>query len=1129
MKAVVREHIQQLDVSLGGGIVSDKIRVDTIDNPMLVIGLGGTGIDALLRLKYQVNRRFKLPVDHLSKKRKEKPDNIEFIAFETNEHDRNKKYKGIGLDPVTEFVLLSNPEIGGVLQNRSILEPYITEWLSPELTITDGISGASGVRQAGRLLLFTKITQVVQTIEKKVKMLCEGTSKKLTVFLLSGISGGTGSGCFLDIAYIVRGILERDFGSAGVDKVNTLGYLFTPDVNLSNKSLSSHTRDYIMKNGYAALKELDYWMNADERGERFRQQYGSVLNVQSPMPPFNLCHLISATNLEGKALENAYDYCMNVTAENITNFMASEEKRSGEEFAIHDYISNIRTNINQMPKAYAANYQYNVIGASSAVLPIEEMTTYLAYRLFKKMEKMFTVAPTQEDAEKFARKLGIDIDSISRKFEERVPEPLPGYENSERMNYSNVISQQVVSVDHELEQGYLAKAREQYIKAKKQLPGELIAVFGDMIKRVFLHPQQGPFYASRLIQSDKGFCLMKMILSYVESLKANLESFPREIEGARETAHEKLGDARSAFISKEKKKNIYIEAKINEYQLLADQEKLEQMIEFYEELHRLLNAENNRIYSVFTEVLNTLNQIFEKNGDILINGGEESDRTGNKTYYWNIVNVPDIAKVIGNILEQKDADDLIRDFTSELLERSDQWVKEQELDIVSSISDFLSEKFGELITKSMEDFLVIKYGQDETLDRIVERKIASKLDDEAIPVFHLSNHLGNMHFPSWGFVSVPLKAPAILKGIKNYQDTAISGSRFTVKESEVKNRIFWLNTKNGIPLFVYTPLKVYEESYERTILEREGIGRHLVQTEKNNWAYLPSPIPEKSWGDTYENNRIKAYNAGIRRLFDRALAYGSIREKGSDSKTSSRYECIITKPFSLTSYLEENQLPKDSGKLSPGEIKRLLAELKGFMKDGLEGEFTRDIFGSTNEDMAKENLIRYPELIRLMQEEVRKYEEIEQKISELEQMVSAIQGEEELVTRFIEALYTGTLCKKGALYVYDKDEEEEAWDPFVNLMKVNRHVEYALFEQFRTLDAKKMAILNRKATKRSDAMTLAEDTTKLVQSLDEIAAAFQGTKNDLEYDRDDFVNGEELYRFYKKVWAKVNDMRKTLQ
>lgn len=99
----------------------------------------------------------------------EKPDNVEFLAFETNEQDRAKKYRGIGLDPINEFVLLSNAEIGGLLQNRSVLEPYITDWLSPELSITDGMNGAAGVRQAGRLLLFTKINQVVQAIDKKSK------------------------------------------------------------------------------------------------------------------------------------------------------------------------------------------------------------------------------------------------------------------------------------------------------------------------------------------------------------------------------------------------------------------------------------------------------------------------------------------------------------------------------------------------------------------------------------------------------------------------------------------------------------------------------------------------------------------------------------------------------------------------------------------------------------------------------------------------------------------------------------------------------------------------------------------------------------------------------------------------
>ncbi|GAC41126.1 tubulin-like doman-containing protein [Paenibacillus popilliae] len=1129
MKPIVREHIQQLDVSLGGGIVSDKIRVDTIDNPILIIGLGGTGIDALLRLKYQINRRFKLPEDPISKKKREKPDNVEFLAFETNEQDRNKKYRGIGLDPLNEFVLLSNAEIGGLLQNRSILESYITEWLSPELSITDGMNGAAGVRQAGRLLLFTKINHVVQAIDKKIKTLSVGTNKKLMVFLLSGLSGGTGSGCFLDISYIVRGIIERDYGSAGIDRVHTLGYLFTPDVNLSNKSLSEHTREYIKKNGYAALKELDYWMNVDSRSERFRQKYGNILTVNSPLPPFNLCHLISATNTEGKLLENAYDYCMNVTAENITNFMASEEKQSGEEFAIHDYISNIRTNIAQMNRAYPANYEYNIIGASSAVLPLEEMTTYLGYRLFQKMEKMFQQAPSQEEVEKFARKLGVDLDTMAKMFESRVPEPLPGYENSERLSYNHVIKMQVVNMDTELEQTFLARAREEYIKAKKQLPGEIVGSFTDQIRRMFLHPEQGPFYVSRLLYTEKGFCLLKMLLSYIETLRENLHHLPRDIEAAQEQADERLGDAKSAFISKDKKKNRYIEAKIQEYWLHADVERTEQMIEFYEDLYQLLNQENNRIYSIYTEILNALNSIFEKNGDILIHGEEQADHKGNRTYYWNIVSVPDISKVISNLMDQKEVDDLIRDFSLELLNHSNQWIKEQELDIVSSISDFLSDKFGDLITQSMEEFLIMKFGHDESIDKFVERQIASKLDDEAVPVFHLSNSSGNLHFPRWGFVSVPVKAPSILKGIRNYQNNAVGKSNFTVKESEVKNRIFWLNTHNGVPLFVYTPLQVYEESYERTILDKEGIGRHLVQTDKANWTYLPSPIPEQAWGDTYLNERVQKYNARVRAEFERGFRFKAVIEKGMDDNTSNRYTVVFTKPFNLDEMLKGFDLQIQAVKPNLGEVKRAYLDLKRLLEEGLEQEGSKDIFGSMNEELAKDNLIRSPELIMRLREELAKYEAIEAKMAEFEQLLNLHKDEEKWQDQFIEAMYTGTICKKGALYVYDRDEEEEAWDPFANLMKSLDFVEYEVYEHFRGLDEKHRGALLRKAARRAAEMTATEDVTLLLAKLDELYAASLEARERLEFEKIELAHGEDAYQFYKQLTTKLNAIRRKLK
>lgn len=1129
MKAVVKEHIEQLDVSTGGGIVSDKIRVDTIDNPMLVIGLGGTGIDALLRLKYQINRRFKLPEDPISKKKRDKPDNVEFLAFETNEHDRHKKYRGIGLDPMTEYVLLSNPEVGGLLQNRSLLGPDISDWLSPELLITDGINGASGIRQAGRLLLFTKIVPVVQAIEKKIKALSVGTNKKLIVFLLTGLSGGTGSGCFLDIAYITRGLIEREHGDAGVDKVNMFGYLFTPDVNLSNKSISDHTREYIKKNGYAALKELDYWMNVNERGERFKQQYGNILKVNSPVPPFNFAHLISATNLEGTLLENGYDYCMNVTAEKITTFMASEDKQSGEEFAIQDYMSNIHTNIAQMTKQYAANYQYNVIGASSAVLPIEEMTTFLAYRLFKKMESMFDASPTQDDVEKLARRLAIDPDSVHREFNSRVPEPLPGFQNSERLSYGNVIKQQIVSIDTELEQSFLSRAREEYIKTKKQLPAQCVELFTEQVKRMFLNPEQGPFYVSRIIFSNKGYCLLNLISSYIEALKQNLYRVPQDAEAAKATANQKLGDARSAFISRDKKKDAYIEAKIQEYLLYADRERMEQMIEYYEDLYNVLNDQNSRIYQVFTEILNALNQIFEKNGDILVGGDEQVDHKGNKTYYWNVVSVPDIEKLIGRIMDDKNANDLIRDFTNELLNQSNQWIREQDIDIVGSISEFLSDHFGDLITKSMEDFLALKYGQDESVEKVMERIIAKRLDAEAVPVFHLSNSAGSFHFPECGFVSVPADAPNIFKGVNNFKEIALGKTKFTIKESQVKNRIFWLSTKNGVPLLAYSPLKVMEESYEKTILQPEGIGRHLVQTGNKNWTYLPSPIPEKSWGDVYVNPRVRDYNAQVRALFDKAVSFGCISEKPGTANTSNRFECRLTKTFEVQSFVGQFSLQLDAPKPNFGELKRCIAGLKELLQNGIEREDTKDIFNSTSEELAKENLIRSPELLARLRQEVSKYEQIKSKVAELETLLNAHQDEEKLLDGFIEAMYTKTIAKRGAQFVYDHDADEEAWEPFVNLIKVNKFYEYVIFEQVRGLDAKRQSLLQRKASRRAGQLTASDDISGLMATLQEMAAAYQEGKSALDYDRNDFANGEDMYRFYKQVSTKVSDMLRTLK
>lgn len=1127
MKPIIRDHIQQLDIQQGGGIVSKKIRVDTIDNPMLVIGLGGTGIDALLRLKYQINRRFNLPVDPMTKKRMDKPANVDFLAFETNEQDKNKKYKGVCLDPLNELVLLSEAGIGSMLQNRGRLHPSISSWLSPELHIADGINGASGVRQGGRLLLFTKINQVVDAIQKKIKELQKGTDRKIYIFILSGLSGGTGSGCFLDIAYITRAILDLEAGGNGIDRSDIMGYLFTPDVNLSNPSLSIHTQEYIKKNGYAALKELDYWMNIEERGEHFKQDYGTRLSVDTQVPPFDLCHLVSATDTEGKTVHNAYDYCMNVTAENITNFMASEDKQSGEEFAIHDYISNIETNIKQMREAtLPANYKYNIIGASASILPIEEMTTYMAFRVFKHINGMFNVIPTEEQIGETARRLGLDIDSVSRRFEQNVPEALPGFESREAYAYNNVIKTQAVNMDTELENNFLMKAREAFNNAANQLPNELKENVFDEVKRLFTNPEFGPVYASNLLVNKEGFCLVKMIEANIVTLKEQLAKLPQQIQNQIDNSIEKMQDARSAFISKEKKKNEYIESKITEYFLRADVEKFTKMIAAYEDLRMLLIERNNKFYAVFTEILNTLNGIFEKDGQILIEANESLDEKGNATYHWNVVSVKDVASYIDKVVDGYDANILVSEFAKMLLDEADKWINEAEIDIISSISDFITDKFSDLISKSMEEFLVMKYGDEESLSELVEKQIAAKLSRDAVPLFYLTNS-SEFNFPYYAMVSVPANTPSIYKGLKNFQEKyPNSAAKFSLRQSKLTNRIFWVTTRNGVPLYAYGPLKAYEKLYEETINTREGVGRHLVMTDKKSWVNLPSPIPKEAWGDTYTNERIAALMKEGEQLFKKGMRYHII-EKREDSGLNNQYVLVQVENYDLKAQIASYEI--DLARPNFTQIKKALADFENQVQNGLTGEKrVYSIMNSYTEELAFAGIMRYPAQKQILKEEIKKYEEVEAYIEELKKVIESAKESEKQIEDFVKAIYTHTIYKKGALYLYDKDEDEELYDPLLNVMDVNKYTEFELYKRFTALKGKLKEVILRKSEKRVRRLTQSEDVSELMERLENILEVYGNEREEIEDEVHEVVNGREIYDFYKSILSYTKELKKKL-
>jgi len=1100
MKQITHENIKQLDISTGGGITSERTRIDTINHPILVVGLGGTGTDALLRLKYQINRRFKLPDNPITKQKKQKPDNIEYLAFETNEHDK-KKYKGISLDPYTETVLLSNAGIGSILNNRSTLPDYIKDWLAPELTITDGTKGASGNRQAGRLLLFEKINTAIDAIDSKIRNLRTDQENKLLVFLLSGLSGGTGGGMFMDIAYIIRGLMERDYGSKGVDKVEIMGYLFTPDVNLAGNHLNIHTEEYIQRNGYAALKELDYWMNLEERmGERFSQKYGTRLEVNSGLAPFNLCHLVSASNIDGVFLRGAYDYCMNVTAENIVNFLALEDKESGQEFAIQDYHSNLLANIGTMKSnlppgmPQSANFVYNIIGASAAVLPMEGINAYLAYALFRALTPMLDAIPDDHGLSQFVQAAKLDINAIGAEFQ--LPSIKLDYAETDYYSYTNVIKTGRVNIDEKL--------TEQYNTAKRVLsnPRTMIAKILDTakteLKTTFI--KYGPMYTSHLMASDRHPCLLARFEACQQHLREKIAQLTEEIDALEISASTRLVEARRAmFLSKEPKKNAYIEAKIKVYQAWLSRDCFTALIDVYKEISKALEAENDKFYAAYVEILHELNDILSNNAKLILSNRPISAEQ--KDYHWDILEVADTVHEIDGIFTETDT--LARDFAKMLLEESPRFLQDNQLNITGALSDFVYHQFSKLLSRAMPDFLKLKHGGDRIIAHIIEGEIAPRLFRDAKPVFNLDNASGLFNFPSYGMVSVPWNAPDVLRGIEAYQQHALSGLHFNMRKSNITDRIFWLNTQNGIPLFAYTPIKVYEELYERTIATKEGVGRHLAMNDNENWTSLPSPIPESLWGDTYKNPRQKALNDEARQVFQKGLKNGSIIERDC------RFICIQTEHFDPSRY---NFDVKSDLKT----LYALLDELNMLKENGLTKVNETIIFNSTTMEEACAHFLRCPRLIALVTSENVKYAKLSVVLKNLQALLVENDREKNQIDQFLKTLVYEAIVKRGAYYIYEKQLEEDPWQPFVNLIDNADYPEYEMFQTYKSLSEAQQQILQKKTKPE----TWSEE--KLIINLKKWQGRIAVRKNHLDQDMYKLPNGAKMYVFYRNMLLRLN-------
>lgn len=246
--------------------------------PALIIGLGQMGRVVVDLLKQDLHGRYG-PLNGLP----------------------HLKIYSVDTDPETPPLLAGSPFVGNedsillklnrparYLRPRDTMPP-VEQWLDTNILYRLPRNlVSSGIRAFGRLAFMEYAKSLGARIKRDVEAITQESVLKAAgqrlevelrssfprVYLVAALGGGTGSGMFLDLAYLVRQQLRE----LGYPKFNLEAVLLLPPVDESKPADIPHA------NAFAALLELHHHMQA---GQPYKALYETgVEPLTDPEPPF---------------------------------------------------------------------------------------------------------------------------------------------------------------------------------------------------------------------------------------------------------------------------------------------------------------------------------------------------------------------------------------------------------------------------------------------------------------------------------------------------------------------------------------------------------------------------------------------------------------------------------------------------------------------------------------------------------------------------------------------------------------------------------------------------------------------------------------------------------------------------
>ena len=898
-------------------------RIPRSQNPLLVIGLGGTGTDALLNIMSKFKQRFELP--EVDGEVLDTPLRTAYFAIDTDDnHLRTAQKDGMRFKPSNRFVLTTT-DLENKVNNRGRLNACVQEWWDDRISGFTAGNGAGGIRQVGRLLLFecadALVNQLKNVIQGLVAVNGVEVGRPLDIVVTAGISGGTGSGTFLDLAYLIRYLMRTHF--AGVD-FNIIAYLLMPSVNIANRDqLSDSNKRLLQTTGYSALKELDFWMNYEKHKLPFTQKYSDSITYTWQTPPFNDVVLLGDTREDGTIITGAYKNTMNILAESVLNFFADEVCDAGSPIGYRSHAVNVNAIKGQMNPRFPTNYTYMSIGAASSDCEQDQMILYEAKLTFDRVMELSKLNTEQLAGMGTGAKPILGTHEEDRYLESVLPRevnenyygdfnvicPLPNFFTDTTMYPSStLLTMQGDDALHGIPlRDYVTATRRTIAEEIPNKMQELWNRFEETTRRYLTNPEYGPYTVKEWLTAPaNGFVarfhrFVEYWQSQADNLNNEINTQTAHVEGTLYPDMLSIGAVKQTLGMWGKAENYRSGAEAL-YAARRDHLVAIAIHDGFQTMERHIANYANVILPTFCEMLTSLHGELKSEVDNLT-----AAHAGEGTA--NILNFADLKKVVDAKMATLDGavDETTLRILQELADASfsvkvDATGTVEGMDMIrqtfiESSQRFLANVTGAVGHLSMDQLVELRMPTATFNDRVdyVANTLLPNLKNGALTMLNLRDR-SDAHYIPYAYVSVPHDSALIRQGLNDF---AAGGTRITPQYSKVVDRIYWLNTYNCLTLSNYVALPDLEKAYEYACAMTEAPGIHLVYNHnkddlKRNWSLLPSPIPHEMMAiaeaerPVRECNRLEKLTATLITALDSPAPTAALNSDGMHESLSVR-------------------------------------------------------------------------------------------------------------------------------------------------------------------------------------------------------------------------------------------------